>query len=191
MPAAVVFAIGSKPGLSAQQANDLAELLVLGRNSAAIELAGRVRQQAAVDFDGGEVSADIDLDRTELEQIAAVFVEGPDLLDIPAYAHLNDEVLTALGRTRPITYRVMYDHDVVAAGDARDRGLARELRALGMLPAEALAARIEKALESDERIVDVDDAFALEQLARGCRRSTSISSACSSAAHSSTAARFR
>jgi hypothetical protein len=166
MPAAVVFAIGSKPGLSAHQANDLAELLALGRNSAAIELAGRVRQQAAVDFDSGEVSVDIVLDRAELEQIAAVFAEGPDLLDIPAFAHLNDEVLAALGRTGPITYRAMHDHDVISAGDARDRGLARELRALEMLPAEALAVRIEEALESEERVLDVDDALALEQLAR-------------------------
>jgi len=96
--AAVRFAIGSKPGLSAHEANDLAELLTLGRNLAAVELASRIDYQAVLDPDRGDVSTDIDLSRDELEQIATVFVDGPDLLAVPAYAHLNVEVLLELAR---------------------------------------------------------------------------------------------
>jgi hypothetical protein len=100
MPAAVVFSIGSRPGLNAHEANDLAELLALGRNLTAAELAGRIRRQAAVNVEGGEVSTDLDLDGDDLGQIAAVFADGPDLLEVPAYAHLNEEVRKALGLTR-------------------------------------------------------------------------------------------
>lgn len=95
---AVRFAIGSKPGLSAHDANDLAELLGLGRNLAAFDLASRIRAQAALDPDRRPPSTDIELTRTDLEQIAAVFADGPDLLKVPAFAHLNAEVKAELQR---------------------------------------------------------------------------------------------
>jgi hypothetical protein len=95
---AVAFAIGSGPGLSQHEAEDLARLLELGRNVAALELAGRIRQQARLDPDQRPASTDIELDRVDLDQIAQVFVDGPDLLGVPAFDHLNREVLAALGR---------------------------------------------------------------------------------------------
>jgi hypothetical protein len=93
---AVAFAIGSKPGLSSHEAEDLARLLELARNLTAVELAGKIRQQARLDPDRLPASIDIELDRDELQQIAAVFADGPDLLEIPAFAHLHDEVLATL-----------------------------------------------------------------------------------------------
>lgn len=42
----------------------------------------------------------------------------------------------------------MGNYDLVSSGDSRDRGLIRELRALNSLPASALAARIEEALDT-------------------------------------------
>lgn len=65
-----------------------------------------------------------------------------------------------------LTYRVMHDLEIEAAGDERDRALANELRALGYNPADDLAARIEYALTSASASVDVDDAQQLEMLAR-------------------------
>jgi hypothetical protein len=96
---AVVFAIGSKPGLSGDDAEDLARLLEITRNLPAVELAGKIRKQARLDPDRPPVSTDIELDRLELQQITAVFTDGPDLLAVPAFAHLNDEVRAALGST--------------------------------------------------------------------------------------------
>src|SRR6266849_5378011 len=92
----VVFAIGSKPGLSATDAEAPARVLELGRNLVAVQLAGRIRHQARFDPDRLPASKDIELDRGELGQIAAVFADGPDLLMIPAFAHLHDEVVAAL-----------------------------------------------------------------------------------------------
>jgi hypothetical protein len=93
---AVVFGIGLRPGLSAVDAEDLARLLELGRNLVAVGLAAKIRQQARLDPDRLPASEDIDLDRAELEQIATVFADGPDLLEVPAFAHLHREVIAAL-----------------------------------------------------------------------------------------------
>ena len=93
---AVVFAIGSRPGLSAGDAEDLARLLQLGRNLVAVGLAAKIREQARLDPDRLPASLDIELDLAELEQLALVFAHGPDLLDVPAFAHLHDEVTAAL-----------------------------------------------------------------------------------------------
>jgi hypothetical protein len=93
---AVAFAIGSRPGLSQHEAEDLARLLVLGRNVAALQLAGRIRGQAGLDPSHPPASEDIALSRMDLERIAQVFVDGPDLLSVPAFDHLNREVLAEL-----------------------------------------------------------------------------------------------
>jgi hypothetical protein len=89
----VRFAIGGRPGLSKGQANALARLLDVDRNMDASRLAARIRW--TVELNGGRPSppkADVELDREELERIAAIFEDGPALLKVPAYARLNLEV---------------------------------------------------------------------------------------------------
>jgi hypothetical protein len=93
---AVAFALPGRPGLSKAQAEDLARLLVIGRNLAASELAGRIRAEAGLDPAHPPVSRDIQLSPLDLEQIAAVFTDGPDLLEEPAFERLNWAVIAAL-----------------------------------------------------------------------------------------------
>jgi hypothetical protein len=95
--AAVAFALPGRPGLSQPQAEDLAQLLALGRNLAAMELTGRIRAEAGLDPDHPPAGKDIELSRLDLEQLAAVFNDGPDLLSDPAFDRLNWAALAALG----------------------------------------------------------------------------------------------
>jgi hypothetical protein len=65
----------------------------------ASRLAARIRW--TVELNGGRRSpprADVELDREELERIAAIFEDGPALLKVPAYARLNLEVSLELIR---------------------------------------------------------------------------------------------
>jgi hypothetical protein len=98
-PPALRFAIGGRPGLSKGQANALARLLDVDGNMDASRLAARIRW--TVERNGGRRSpprADVELDREELERIAAIFEDGPALLKVPAYARLNLEVSLELIR---------------------------------------------------------------------------------------------
>lgn len=94
--AAVGFAIGSRPGLSEVEALELAELLERRRSLASFSAAKKIREQAHRDPDR-ETSQDVELDDLELREVAAVLGEprAPD--ELPAFAHLRDEVIGALG----------------------------------------------------------------------------------------------
>jgi hypothetical protein len=88
----VVFAFGSKPGLSERQAIEVADALAARRNAAAQSAATKIRQQARVNPDAGETSRDVDLESDEKAELAAVMaeVDWPD--DEPAYEHLRRQV---------------------------------------------------------------------------------------------------
>ncbi|HEU5216486.1 MAG TPA: hypothetical protein VFU30_13205 [Gaiellaceae bacterium] len=88
----VVFAFGSKPGLSERQALEVAEALSVRRSTAAQSAAKKIRHQARVNVDAGELSEDVVLEREELAELASVMtqVSWPD--DEPAYEHLRREV---------------------------------------------------------------------------------------------------
>jgi hypothetical protein len=87
--APVDFAFGSKPGLNERQALEVADALRVRPNSAAQSAALKIRHQARVNVDAGELSKDVELDREELAELKAVMneIRWPD--DEPAYKHLR------------------------------------------------------------------------------------------------------
>jgi len=88
----VVFAFGSKPGLSTAEANDLAEFLIRRHKSAAFTLGVRIRRHAALNR-RHLTDREMELSSTDLEQIALVFDDMPDLVaGVPSYARLLKEV---------------------------------------------------------------------------------------------------
>jgi hypothetical protein len=91
--AAVVFAFGSKPGLTERQALEVAAALAARRNLAAESAATKIRHQARVNVDAGETSKDVQLEPQEIAELAAVMTEiaWPD--DEPAYAYLRRQAL--------------------------------------------------------------------------------------------------
>jgi hypothetical protein len=64
----VVFAIGSRPGLAAHEAEAIAELLAAEDDAAARSAAEKIRTQATADAAGG----DVELAPDELRQLAHV-----------------------------------------------------------------------------------------------------------------------
>jgi hypothetical protein len=98
-PAAVRFAIGARPALSKGQADALARLLEVERDITASSLAARIRWTVKLNSHRPPLpSADLELDRDELSQIAAIFENTPELLKAPALARLNLEVNVELVR---------------------------------------------------------------------------------------------
>ena len=93
---AVRFALGSKPVLTSGQASNLADLLAHGHNLAALSLAGRIQARAELRPNQPLANVDLELNRSELEELAAVFTDARDLLREPAFAHLNSAVLDRL-----------------------------------------------------------------------------------------------
>ncbi|OAI55455.1 hypothetical protein AYO48_03640 [Gaiella sp. SCGC AG-212-M14] len=94
--AAVVFSIGAeRPGLSEHEARELVELLERRRTLASQSAARKIREQADKD-PGHETSQDVDLDRDQLGELAAVLDEPRAPEELPAFAHLRAEVLRAL-----------------------------------------------------------------------------------------------
>ena len=71
----VVFALGARPGLSQDEALELAELLMRRRSTAADSASRKIRSQANRDPDQREKSEDIELSREELEEREAVLAE--------------------------------------------------------------------------------------------------------------------
>jgi hypothetical protein len=63
----VVFALGTRPGLSEDEALELAELLARKRSLAAQSASRKILLEANRDPDQGEKSKDIELSREELE----------------------------------------------------------------------------------------------------------------------------
>jgi hypothetical protein len=96
----VVFALGAHPGLSQDEALELAELLARKRSLAARSASRKIRLEANRDPDGGETSKDIELSREELEAIEAVLAQErhPEL---PALERLQNEVHQTLREGPP------------------------------------------------------------------------------------------
>jgi hypothetical protein len=93
----MAFAIGSRPGLDAYEALELAELLARRRNLAADRLAAKIRAQAKRDPDCGETSEDVELDVDEASELAALLEEPRAPEERPAFAHLRDQLRRARG----------------------------------------------------------------------------------------------
>ena len=68
----VVFALGAGPGLSQEEALELAKLLARKRSLAAQSASRKIRVEADRDPDRGEMSKDVELSREELEALEAV-----------------------------------------------------------------------------------------------------------------------
>src|SRR5947208_14680891 len=98
--AAVAFAIGSRPGLSESEALELAELLERRRSLASVMTAQRIREQARRDPDR-ETSEDVELDPDDLKELAALLSEPRAPEELPAFAHLRDEVIRAIAIEPP------------------------------------------------------------------------------------------
>jgi hypothetical protein len=98
----VVFALGDRPGLSQDEALELAELLRQGPSFAAQSASRKIRFQASRDPDRGELSKNIELDRDELAELEAVLAQErhPEL---PGFERLQNEVHQALREGPPPT----------------------------------------------------------------------------------------
>jgi hypothetical protein len=90
--APVVFAFGSKPGLSERQALEVAAALQARRNFSAQSAATKIRHEARVNVDAGETAEDVELESEELAELAAVLNEVAWTDDEPAYAYLRRAV---------------------------------------------------------------------------------------------------
>jgi hypothetical protein len=97
----VVFALGDRPGLSQDEALELAELLRRSPSFAALSASRKIRLQASRDLaQREEVSKNIELDRDELEELEAVLAQErhPEL---PGFERLQNEVHQALREGPP------------------------------------------------------------------------------------------
>jgi hypothetical protein len=102
----VVFALGGRPGLSQDEALELAELLARKRSLAAQSASRRIRLKANREPDRGEKSTDIELSREELEALEAVLDEVRDQEELPRFERLRNEVLQALREGPPPSGRL-------------------------------------------------------------------------------------
>jgi hypothetical protein len=102
----VAFALGARPGLSQDEALELAELLARKRSLAAQSASGKIRHEANRDPDRGEKSKDIELNREELEALEAVLEEVQDEEELPRFERLRNEVLQALREGPPPSGRL-------------------------------------------------------------------------------------
>jgi hypothetical protein len=102
----VVFALGDRPGLSQDEAFELAELLARRRSLAAQSASRKIRLQADRDPDRGEESTDIDLTREELEELEALLAEDRHPEELPRFERLRDEVRQALREGPPPSGRL-------------------------------------------------------------------------------------
>jgi hypothetical protein len=97
----VVFALGGRPGLSQDEALELAELLARRRSLAAQSASRKIRLEANRDPDLGEKSEDIELSREELEAVEAVLAEERHPEESSRLERLRNEVLQALREGPP------------------------------------------------------------------------------------------
>ncbi|MGH3085229.1 MAG: hypothetical protein ACRDNP_14485 [Gaiellaceae bacterium] len=97
----VVFALGARPGLSQDEALELAELLARKRSLAAQSASRKIRLEANRDPDRGEKSKDIELGREELEALEAVLAEARSPEELPRFERLGNEVRQTLREGPP------------------------------------------------------------------------------------------
>jgi hypothetical protein len=102
----VVFALGTRPGLSQDEALELAGLLARKRSLAAQSASRKIRLEANHDPDQGEKSKDIALGREELETLEAVLAEARAPEELPRFEHLQSEVHQALREGPPPSGRL-------------------------------------------------------------------------------------
>jgi hypothetical protein len=102
----VVFALGTRPGLSQDEALELAELLARKRSLAAQSASRKIRLEANRDPDLGEKSEDIALGREELETLEAALAEARAPEELPRFEHLRSEVHQALREGPPPSGRL-------------------------------------------------------------------------------------
>lgn len=99
--AAVAFAIGDRPGITADEALAIADALGNSRSLAGLSLETKIRREAGNDPDRGETSADVEVRDAELVQLHDVLaVEIPGWEDSAAVKHLHREVVAELVRRR-------------------------------------------------------------------------------------------
>lgn len=91
--AAVIFAVGSRPTLTDEDAQVLAQLIAADPTPFSIKLAAKINR-ALLD---GEGAAEVRLGRDELAEIADALSADPELLlEVPEFKPLYDEVTAAL-----------------------------------------------------------------------------------------------
>jgi hypothetical protein len=100
----VVFALGERPGLSQDEALEIAELLARRRSLAAQSASRKIRLQA--DPGRGEEATDIELNREELEQLEALLAEERQPEELPRLRRLRDEIRQALREGPPPSGRL-------------------------------------------------------------------------------------
>jgi hypothetical protein len=96
----VVFALGDRPGLSQEEALELAELLRHSPSFAAQSASRKIRSQASRDPDRAEVSKNIELDRDELQELQAVLAQEQHP-ELPGFERLQNEVHQTLREGPP------------------------------------------------------------------------------------------
>jgi hypothetical protein len=93
--AGVVFAIGSKPRLSSEDAQALVALIAADPTPFTVKLAAKINR-TLID---GEEAGEVDLDQDELVEVADALSADPELLiSVPTLKPLYDEVTKALAR---------------------------------------------------------------------------------------------
>ena len=102
----VVFALGARPGLSQDEALELAGLLARKRSLAAQSASRKIRLEANRDPDRSEKSEDIELSREELEALEAVLAEERDPEELPRFERLRNKVRQALREGPPPSGRL-------------------------------------------------------------------------------------
>jgi hypothetical protein len=100
----VVFALAARPGLSQDEALELAGLLARKRSLAAQSASRKIRLEA--DRDPDEKSKDIELSREELEAVEALLAEALDPDEFPRFERLRSEVHQALREGPPPSGRL-------------------------------------------------------------------------------------
>ena len=98
--AAVCFAIGNHPAITAHEAIDIADLLLARRTLASLGLANRIRARAERDPDKGETSDDIDLDVNEIITLLSLLSEESASPGSRAVILLRSELIRALDADR-------------------------------------------------------------------------------------------
>lgn len=91
----VVFAIGSRPHLTTQEAIEFAELVARRLTLAALMAAGLIRMQAELDE---EARTEIVLDDEELGELFAFLREPRNPQELESFSHLRAEIAAELDR---------------------------------------------------------------------------------------------
>lgn len=97
----VIFALGARPGLSQDEALELAELLARKRSLAAQSASRKIRLEANRYPDRGEKSKDIELSRAELEAVEAGLAEARSPEELARFERLRNEVRQTLREGPP------------------------------------------------------------------------------------------